>query len=277
VTRKQESCLTSTHDGCSDVQICPSRFVNNYFSSLVEFRPGINFIAFQYQNNTKCVEKTVEVDHRIHTSCKHFIKYVYVSTSFTTQSDLNLAFLKIDLAMKIAQAIFIEKLYEHGFSKKCFCLQKDKFCATLKINPEELAFIGSNNEELWTLLVRKIVNNPDLWNPDCKYVVFVEQFGENVRNDTLKQNDSDATEYRRPSGGGGLAFLPVQYLTVWPQSLEAVFPTIEDSTLLSGEMKHPFPEFAPHIQYDMFVFIFCNLNELYNNPSVFLQNNWRFV
>ncbi|CAL7950806.1 unnamed protein product [Xylocopa violacea] len=145
---------------------------------------------------------------------------------------------RIGLGARLLQTLTAEKLWEAGYGRKTFQLERDldgAECLVMHSMLDVDRARGMNQRELWELIARELMTGP-LASKDRKYLAFLSctryQGAPNPRTheDTLARTQGHAA-----LGGGGLALFGSACLHTWPTCMAQVLPRFLDETLIDTE------------------------------------------
>ena len=198
--------------------------VRNRFILLVELSEGINCVFFQDDRGKVIKEFRIKF---LPSSNDYFVKplYVFCSDSFPENPDADEAFRlnqrKIRVGLKLVQALFAEKLFEWGLSRRTFTLDSQSYdCEVIKIPVTTREARDMETGRVWDCVAREIRANGRIWDANCKYVAFMA--------DPWKPQ---AEPENSPAlAGGGLAMMGSDFLQVWPDHFQIVLQQLADES-----------------------------------------------
>lgn len=145
---------------------------------------------------------------------------------------------RIGLGARLLQCLTAEKLYEAGYGRKTFQLERDldgPECLVMQsaLNVDQARQMSQR--ELWEVIGRELMSGP-LASKDRKYLAFLSctryQGSPHSRThkDTLARTQGHAA-----LGGGGLALFGSACLHTWPTSMAQVLPKFLDTKIIDAE------------------------------------------
>lgn len=133
---------------------------------------------------------------------------------------------KIGVGARLIQCLTAEKLYQCGYDKKTFQLERDlsnrkeecvQFHSTLSVTEAR----SMRQEELWTYFGREIMSS-SLSSSNRKFLAFLSC--------TLWDSKAGVVRAHAALGGGGLALFGTGCLHTWPSDVKDVVTCFLDST-----------------------------------------------
>jgi len=126
------------------------------------------------------------------------------------------ACIKITLCSKLIQMLTAEKMYEKGFGKKTFQVEKE--CCIIKSSLTRRAVFNMHPEKLWEYIARELTAGRN--HKHQKYLAFL----------SCTYWDGQNLYGHVALGGGGLALFGTGCLYTWPSKLEEVLPCFMNMT-----------------------------------------------
>lgn len=207
---------------------------NKQFKCLVLLANGINHVALEYCNSNKVI--VVNSNQVVLGQNQRLLKAIYVICSghdghfqspFVGNSPVD-ACNKINLAMKLVQCLYGEKMHEKGFGRKSFRLHSncELFNSALTLNEAR----QMDQQELWCRIGREIIDSK--WGKEqrWKFVAFLgcTQFEGIENGDYSHENVQRHTISNAALGGGDLALFGTGCLYTWPSTLDEVIACFQD-------------------------------------------------
>lgn len=109
-----------------------------------------------------------------------------------------------------------EKMYEKGFGKKTFQVEKE--CRIIKTSLTRRTVFNMHPEKLWEYIARELTAGPN--SKHQKYLAFL----------SCTYWDGQNLHGHVALGGGGLALFGTGCLYTWPSKLEEVLPCFMNMT-----------------------------------------------
>lgn len=207
---------------------------NQQFKCLVLLANGSNHVTLEYCNSNKVI--VVNYNEVVVGPYRHLLKAIYVicnghdghfQSPFVENSPMD-ACNKINLAMKLVQCLYGEKMHEKGFGRKSFRMHTDceLFRSTLTLNEAQ----QMDQQELWHRIGREIVASK--WGTEhrWKFVAFLgcTRFEGIDDGDYSHENVRKHTKVSAALGGGDLALFGTGCLYTWPSTLDEVISCFQD-------------------------------------------------
>ncbi|CAG7724633.1 unnamed protein product [Allacma fusca] len=202
------------------------KIVRNRFILLIELSEGINCVFFQDETGKVIKEFRIKF---LPSSNDCYVKPLYIVCSDSypeggnDDENFRLNQRKIHLGLKIIQALYAEKLFEWGLSRRTFTLVNDSSsCEVIQIPRTTQEVRELETKHLWDLLAREIRANSRIWDTRCKYVAFMA--------DPWKPQRAEKLENSPALAGGGLALIGSDFLQVWSDQFQNVLKQLGDES-----------------------------------------------
>ncbi|XP_067144270.1 uncharacterized protein [Centruroides vittatus] len=147
---------------------------------------------------------------------------------------------RISLAAQMLQMFTAEKLKEHNFPKKTFCLEEDcKNCRpichlfTSELTTREARSLSQ--EELWNYFAKELMMSPLANKNIYKFLAFASFTLYDNPTGIIPQNHKDVLKLTRgyvALGGGGLALFGTGCLHTWAASLQEIVQRFTDQRVV---------------------------------------------
>lgn len=204
--------------------------VNNKFKCLADLNNGNNTLIL------KCCRTSLEIK-LVHSprKTKYSVTPLYIickdhngrfQAPNNCDNSIETACLKIGVGARLIQCLTAEKLYECGYERKTFQLERDisdssEECVKFHSNLSASKAQTMGQEELWTYFGREIMSS-SLSSSERKFLAFLSC--------TEWDGEAGAVKAHAALGGGGLALFGTACLHTWPSSVEDVTRCFLDTT-----------------------------------------------
>ncbi|XP_022181698.1 putative zinc metalloproteinase C607.06c isoform X1 [Myzus persicae] len=216
VDSHDESNIILKHYSHNGKQLAESRWTvnKNKFKIIIELKIGDNMLVFKFANevlHTKLVYKQRVTNYTV---CPVYVICADHDGRFQAPVDhdnsVQNACTKITLCSKLIQMLTAEKMYEKGFGKKTFKVEKE--CRIIKSSLTRRTVFNMHPEKLWEYIARELTAGQN--SKTQKYLAFL----------SCTYWDGQNLHGHVALGGGGLALFGTGCLYTWPSKLEEVLP-----------------------------------------------------